>query len=77
MGKRSYVWGSDKRANENGHSDSATHLSETAKKKKKKEKVKLPQITANLIYNCVLATRKALWSILVNTLEFQAILSDD
>lgn len=37
MGKRSYVWGSDKRANENGHSDSATHLSETAKKKKKGE----------------------------------------
>lgn len=36
MGKRSYVWGSDKRVNENGHSDSATHLSETAKKKKKK-----------------------------------------
>ena len=54
------------------------HISQRLqKKKKKKEKVKLPQITANLIYNCVLATRKALWSILVNTLEFQAILSDD
>ena len=76
MGKRSYGWDSDKRVNENGHSDSATHLSETGKKKKK-EKVKLPQIAANLIYNCVLATLKALWSILVNTLEFQAILSNN
>ena len=40
MGKRSYGWDSDKRVNENGHSDSATHLSETAKKKKKKKRRK-------------------------------------
>lgn len=38
MGKRSYGWDSDKRVNENGHSDSATHLSETAKKKKGESK---------------------------------------